>query len=126
MMKKEHKLIKLLSTIYNKNEPSLETTTREFSYYENNTIYMSERCTYNEERFYTLIHEFAHHLTNYKHVDFSSVEEKAFNRFVGVLYYATLLLMSDDDYYEWFERARDVRDVIDGLFEYVTSLEEGS
>jgi len=126
MMTKEEKLIRLLSTIYNIDEPSYDVTTKELPFYEDGTIYMSEQMTYSEERFYYLIHEFVHHLTDYRHVDFESAEERAFDRLVGVLYYAALLLMSEDDYYEWFERKRDVRDVIDGLFEYVTMFEEGT
>jgi len=122
-LEKELKLIRLLCEIYDIEEPSLETTEEEIPYYEDGTIYMSVQMTYNEERYYYLIHEFVHHLTNYRHEDYFSAEEEAFDRLVSVLYYVSLLRMSEEDYHAWFERARDVRDVIDGLFEYVSFLE---
>jgi len=123
-MEKERKLIRLLCEIYDVDEPSLEETTKEQSYYENGTIYMSVHSTYADERFYYLVHEFVHHLTDYRHVDFFSAEERAFDRLVGVLYYVTLLLMSEEDYEKWFGRKRNVRAVIDSLVEYVSFLEE--
>jgi len=122
-MEKERRLIRLLSEIYDIEEPSLEETSKELPYYENGTIYMSERLTYSEERFYYLIHEFVHHLTDYRHEDYFSKEEQAFDRLVGVLYYVALLLMSDALYEAWFNQKRNIRAVIEGLFEYVSFLE---
>jgi len=123
-MEKERRLMRLLSEIYDIEEPSLETTEKELPYYENGVVYMSEQMTYSEERFYYLIHEFVHHLTDYRHEDFFSAEERAFDRLVGVLYYVALLLMSEEDYEKWFGRKRNVRAVIDSLVEYVSFLEE--
>jgi len=122
-MEKERKLIRLLCEIYDIKEPSLEETSKELPYYEDGTIYMSEQMTYSEERFYYLIHEFVHHLTNYRHEDYFSEEEQAFDRLVGVLYYVSLLLMSDADYEAWFDQKRNIRAVIESLFEYVSFLE---
>jgi len=122
-MERERRLIGLLSEIYDIKKPSLEVTKKELPYYEDGIIFMSEQMTYSEERFYYLIHEFVHHLTNYAHEDYFSEEEQAFDRLVGVLYYVSLLLMSEEDYEAWFNQKRNIRAVIEGLFEYVSFLE---
>ena len=98
-MTKEQRLVNILSSIYKVKAPKVKDSDSEVSYYENGTICLNKE-TETDERFYILIHEFCHHITNHKHNtrNFNTKQEERFQNKVALLYYCSLLMMSDEDY----------------------------
>jgi len=120
---KEQRLVRYLSSVYKVNEPKVISIKSELSYYEDNKIYLSNKVK-NEERFYTLIHEFVHHLTGYLHdrVNINKREEREFELKVASVYYTTLLTMSNEDYKQWFKEDKDISKIEHDLYELMIDL----
>jgi len=117
---KEQRLVNYLSEIYKVKAPKVKDSDNELNYYENGIIYLSKE-TESDERFFILIHEFVHHITNHRHntENFNTEAETKFQNKVSALYYSALLLMKEEDYEEWFQHKRDIREIVDSLNEYM-------